>query len=110
VREGWLDAARSRALHRRRRHQTRVDARWRCRYAHYIIITIVIHFLVITYLQNNIGSAPPDAEFLSTYFGTLSVDDTLEILKDMLRTNMRGNLQTVVQVRYCFSFVLLSSF
>jgi len=49
------------------------------------------------------GAAAPDAEFLSTYFGTLSVDDTLEILKDMLRSNMRGNLQTVVQISAKYS-------
>jgi clathrin heavy chain len=42
-------------------------------------------------------------EFLATYFGTLSVDDTLDILRDMLRVNMRNNLQTVVQISAKYS-------
>lgn len=51
------------------------------------------------------GAAPQpvDPEFLASYFGTLSVDATLDILRDMLRTNMRGNLQTVVTISAKYS-------
>jgi clathrin heavy chain len=37
-------------------------------------------------------------EFLLSYFGQRSVEDTLEILQDMLRLNLRGNLSLVVQI------------
>lgn len=40
---------------------------------------------------------PP--EFLVKFFGTLSVENAIECLNHLLRTNMRQNLQTVVQVR-----------
>eukprot|EP00179_Madagascaria_erythrocladioides_P027344 CAMPEP_0198339874 /NCGR_PEP_ID=MMETSP1450-20131203/41547_1 /TAXON_ID=753684 ORGANISM="Madagascaria erythrocladiodes, Strain CCMP3234" /NCGR_SAMPLE_ID=MMETSP1450 /ASSEMBLY_ACC=CAM_ASM_001115 /LENGTH=1712 /DNA_ID=CAMNT_0044044827 /DNA_START=107 /DNA_END=5242 /DNA_ORIENTATION=+ len=59
-----------------------------------------------------VGSAPGGASgdggavsqtFLTNYFGTLSVEDTLDILRDMLRANMRGNLQTVVQIAVKYS-------
>ena len=33
-----------------------------------------------------------------TYFGTLSVDDSLECLKAMLTANIRQNLQVCVQI------------
>jgi clathrin heavy chain len=49
------------------------------------------------------GGQPINPEFLSSYFGSLSVDDTIEILRDMLRVNMRGNLQTVVQISAKYS-------
>mmetsp|Transcript_18442 Transcript_18442/g.51982 ORF Transcript_18442/g.51982 Transcript_18442/m.51982 type:complete len:1203 (-) Transcript_18442:1971-5579(-) len=39
---------------------------------------------------------PP--EFLVKFFGTLSVENAIECLNHLLRTNMRQNLQTVVQV------------
>eukprot|EP00962_Isochrysis_galbana_P044604 scaffold17363_cov102-Isochrysis_galbana.AAC.5 len=38
---------------------------------------------------------PP--EFLVKFFGTLSVENAVECLNHLLRTNMRQNLQTVVQ-------------
>jgi clathrin heavy chain len=37
-------------------------------------------------------------EFLIGYFARLSVEDTLDVLKSLLRINIRANLQTVVQV------------
>ena len=37
-------------------------------------------------------------QWLVNYFGQLSVDDSLECLKAMLQTNMRQNLQIVVQI------------
>jgi clathrin heavy chain len=43
------------------------------------------------------------AEFLSNYFGTLSVDDTLDILRDMLRANARQNMETVVSIAAKYS-------
>jgi clathrin heavy chain len=51
------------------------------------------------------GAAPVpiDPEFLASYFGTLSIESTLDILKDMLRTNVRGNLQTVVTISAKYS-------
>ncbi|SAM07401.1 hypothetical protein [Absidia glauca] len=43
------------------------------------------------------------AEWLVDYFGTLSVDQTLECLKEMLNGNLRQNLQVVVQVAIKYS-------
>lgn len=37
-------------------------------------------------------------DWLVTYFGQLTVDQTVELLREMLKSNTRGNLQTVVQV------------
>lgn len=37
-------------------------------------------------------------QWLVNYFGQLSVEDSLECLKAMLQTNMRQNLQIVVQI------------
>jgi len=37
-------------------------------------------------------------EWLVKYFGTLSVDDALECLHHLMRTNMRANLQVIVQI------------
>jgi len=37
-------------------------------------------------------------EWLVQYFGNLSVEDSLECLKAMLTSNIRQNLQIVVQV------------
>jgi hypothetical protein len=42
-------------------------------------------------------------EWLVGYFGTLSVEDSLECLKAMLTANIRQNLQICVQVSwYCY--------
>lgn len=38
------------------------------------------------------------SDWLVTYFGTLSVEDTIECLKTMLVANIRQNLQVVVQI------------
>ena len=37
-------------------------------------------------------------QWLVTYFGTLSVEDSLECLKAMLTANIRQNLQVCVQI------------
>ncbi|KAI9024950.1 hypothetical protein CLU79DRAFT_745569 [Phycomyces nitens] len=44
-----------------------------------------------------------NAEWLVSYFGTLSVDQTLDCLKEMLTNNLRQNLQIVVQVAIKYS-------
>ena len=44
-----------------------------------------------------------NAEWLVNYFGTLSVDQTLECLKEMLSNNLRQNLQVVVQIAIKYS-------
>ncbi|KAG0165695.1 hypothetical protein DFQ28_008457 [Apophysomyces sp. BC1034] len=44
-----------------------------------------------------------NAEWLVNYFGTLSVDQTLECLKEMLTNNLRQNLQVVVQIAIKYS-------
>ncbi|KAI3381238.1 hypothetical protein SNEBB_002070 [Seison nebaliae] len=44
-----------------------------------------------------------NTEWLINYFGTLAVEDSLECMKAMLQTNIRQNLQIVVQIatKYC---------
>jgi clathrin heavy chain len=37
-------------------------------------------------------------QWLVTFFGTLSVEDSIECLKAMLQANIRQNLQVVVQI------------
>jgi hypothetical protein len=53
-------------------------------------------------------------EWLVGYFGTLSVEDSLECLKAMLTANIRQNLQICVQVSWysdiCNDCVLLLTF
>lgn len=44
-----------------------------------------------------------NAEWLVNYFGNLSVDQTLECLKEMLSNNLRQNLQIVVQIAIKYS-------
>eukprot|EP01118_Nematostelium_gracile_P004199 TRINITY_DN1492_c0_g1_i3.p1 TRINITY_DN1492_c0_g1~~TRINITY_DN1492_c0_g1_i3.p1 ORF type:complete len:1689 (-),score=583.76 TRINITY_DN1492_c0_g1_i3:132-5015(-) len=44
------------------------------------------------------NSSAINPEFLVGYFARLSVEDSLDTLKNLLRLNIRGNLQTVVQV------------
>jgi hypothetical protein len=46
-------------------------------------------------------------EWLVAFFGTLSVEDSLECLKAMLTNNIRQNLQICIQVQYSFLFVIL---
>ncbi|VDM80945.1 unnamed protein product [Strongylus vulgaris] len=46
-------------------------------------------------LEMNLLAAP---QWLVNYFGSLSVDDSLECLKAMLTQNIRQNLQVVVQI------------
>eukprot|EP00124_Ichthyophonus_hoferi_P002666 Ihof_evm7s191 gene=Ihof_evmTU7s191 len=57
---------------------------------HYTDIFDIKRAIVQTHLLN------PD--WLVTFFGTLSVEDSLECLKAMLAANLRQNLQVVVQV------------
>ncbi|CEP17142.1 hypothetical protein [Parasitella parasitica] len=44
-----------------------------------------------------------NAEWLVNYFGNLSVDQTLDCLKEMLSNNLRQNLQIVVQIAIKYS-------
>lgn len=44
----------------------------------------------------NASQIPPD--WLVNYFGHLTVDQTVELLREMLKSNPKGNLNTVVQV------------
>jgi clathrin heavy chain len=48
------------------------------------------------------------AEWLVNYFGNLSVDQTLDCLKEMLSQNLRQNLQIVVQIAIKYSEQLQS--
>lgn len=52
----------------------------------------------------NSATLPPD--FVINYFGRMSVEDTLECLKEMLRTNIRQNLQIVIQIATKYSDLL----
>lgn len=45
-------------------------------------------------------------EFVVSYFARLSVDDSLEVLRHLLRINIRSNLQTVVAVATKYSELL----
>lgn len=49
-----------------------------------------------------------NAEFIVSYFGTLSRETSIDVMKEMLGKNMRQNLQMVVQVRGVY--LLLSYF
>lgn len=40
-----------------------------------------------------------NSEFIVSYFGTLSRETSIDVMKEMLGKNMRQNLQMVVQVR-----------
>ncbi|KAI9221518.1 hypothetical protein BC828DRAFT_404854 [Blastocladiella britannica] len=62
---------------------------------HYTDIYDIKRTIVHTHLLN--------AEFLVQFFGRLSVDQSLECLREMLQTNMRQNLQIVVQVAIKYS-------
>ncbi|KCV69120.1 clathrin heavy chain [Fonticula alba] len=42
-------------------------------------------------------------EWLLNYFGTLSVEQSLDCLREMLKVNMRQNLQTVIQIAIKYS-------
>ena len=52
-------------------------------------------------LQNNAQQMNP--EFLLSFFGSVSKESSLEILKDLLSRNIRGNLNLVVQVATKYS-------
>ena len=41
-------------------------------------------------------------EWLVQFFGTLSIEDSLECLKTMLQANIRQNLQVKYQILYVF--------
>ena len=51
-------------------------------------------------VQNGMGLSP---EFLLSYFGTISKEGSLEVLKEMLARNMRQNLAVVVQIATKYS-------
>lgn len=44
------------------------------------------------------GMAQVPPEWLVTYFGTLTVDTSLELLREMLKANLKANLPVVVQI------------
>jgi hypothetical protein len=46
-------------------------------------------------------------EWLVGYFGTLSVEDSLECLKAMLTANIRQNLQICVQAGFFLTFIMI---
>ncbi|KAF7731429.1 hypothetical protein EC973_000237 [Apophysomyces ossiformis] len=62
---------------------------------HYTDVHDIRRIIPHTHLMN--------AEWLVSYFGNLSVDQTLECLKEMLTANLRQNLQVVVQVSIKYS-------
>jgi clathrin heavy chain len=51
-------------------------------------------------MQNGVGLTP---EFLLTYFGSVSKEGSLEILREMLARNIRANLANVVQIAIKYS-------
>lgn len=57
---------------------------------HYTELTDIRRVIMNTHAIN--------PEFLVTYMGQLSAEDCLDILRDMLRINIRQNLQIVVQI------------
>ena len=57
---------------------------------HYTDLFDIKRAIVNTHLLN--------FEFLINFFGTLSITDSVECLKEMLTHNIRANLQIVVQV------------
>ena len=56
-------------------------------------------------LQNLPQGTPQSVnpEFLVSYFGSLSRESSLEILKDMLAKNIRQNIQVVVRIASKYS-------
>ena len=52
-------------------------------------------------LQNSVGVL--NAEYVVSFFGSISRESSIEILKDLLSRNMRQNLQLVVQVATKYS-------
>ncbi|ORX62733.1 clathrin heavy chain [Hesseltinella vesiculosa] len=66
------------------------------------------HYTDIKDIKRIIGQShqlTPD--WLVTYFGNLSVDQSLECLREMLQVNLRQNLQVVVQIAIKYSEQLL---
>ncbi|KAI5858017.1 armadillo-type protein [Tricharina praecox] len=55
-------------------------------------------------LCNN--AAALNADFVVQYFGRMSVEDSLECLREMLRVNIRANLQIVIQIATKYSDLL----
>ena len=51
-----------------------------------------------SFSSSSISSIPSFPQWLVNYFGSLSVEDSLECLKAMLTHNIRQNLQICVQV------------
>lgn len=49
------------------------------------------------------GAASLNPEYLLTFFGSISKEGSLEILKDLLARNLRANLNLVVQVATKYS-------
>ena len=51
----------------------------------------------------NGAGAAINPEFLLSYFGTISKEGSLEVLKDLLTRNIRQNLNVVVQIATKYS-------
>lgn len=62
---------------------------------HYTNLTDIKRVMLNTHAIN--------PEFLVNYFGQLSVDDSIECLRELMRMNPRQNLQTVVAVATKYS-------
>merc|ERR1711871_292018 len=67
------------------------------------------HYTDVTWVKRvlaNIPQGTPNSvnpEFLISYFGSLSKESSLEILRDMLAKNMRQNIQVVVSIASKYS-------
>ena len=55
-------------------------------------------------LCNNAHALP--ADFVTEYFGRMSLEDSLDCLREMLRVNIRQNLQIVIQIATKYSELL----
>jgi len=63
------------------------------------------HYSDIADIKRVLGNpaAVQNPEFLISYFGSISRDGSLEVLKDLLAKNMRQNLNVVVQISIKYS-------
>ena len=62
------------------------------------------HYSDIADIKRCLHHAPSlNPEFLVTYFGTISREGSLDCLKEMLKTNIRQNLNVVVQIATKYS-------
>lgn len=74
-----------------------------------------MHFTKLLFASRGPRSTPADikrlmayapamnSEFIVSYFGTLSRETSIDVMKEMLGKNMRQNLQMVVQIATAYS-------